>query len=149
MTSERHTILLIEDDPDDVFHIERAFRKAQVLHSLNVVGDGEQALAYLRGEPPFDDRSANPLPMLVLLDLKLPRVTGLQVLEWLKSQPGLRRIPVVVLTSSRESRDVEVAYDLGANSYLVKPVANQALTELAHRLNLYWLLLNQTPEVGA
>jgi CheY-like chemotaxis protein len=128
-------ILLVEDNPDDVLLMQRAFRKLNLVNPLHVVQDGEEAVQYLsRG-------SAN--PALVLLDLKLPRRSGLEVLEWLRAQPQYKRCPVVVLTSSREAPDVQAAYDLGANSYLIKPVEFQAFLDMVGTLNLYWLVLNQ------
>ena len=114
---------------------------------MAVVRDGDQAVAYLEGKGDYADRKQHPLPVVVLLDLKLPRRSGLEVLEWMRAQPDLRRIPVVVLTSSRESVDVNKAYDLGANSYLVKPVTFNDLVELITTLDLYWLILNERPDV--
>lgn len=143
----RHTLLLVEDDPFDVQLIRRALRKCGVDALLQVVSDGEAAIAYLSGEAPFGDRDQYPLPALVLLDLKLPRTSGLEVLAWRREQETLRRIPVVVLTSSRLAPDVNTAYDLGANSYLMKPVAPEGLQEIVRTLNLYWLTLNEKPEV--
>lgn len=140
-------ILLVEDNPDDVLLIRRAFRKAHIVNPLFVVGDGEQAIAYLSGTGPYADRRTYPLPMLILLDLKLPRVSGFEVLAWLRRQPRLKRMPVVVLTSSRESPDINRAYELCANSYLVKPVAFDDLLEMMKTLNLYWLILNEPPDV--
>jgi CheY-like chemotaxis protein len=148
MISDRPTILLVEDDPNDVLLIQRAFRKANLANPVQVATDGDEAVAYLEGQGEFVDRSAHPLPALVLLDLKLPRRSGLEVLEWMRAQPGLRRIPVAVLTSSRESIDVNRAYDLGANSYLVKPVGIESLIEMVKALDVYWLILNEPPEVG-
>lgn len=142
-----YTILLVEDDPNDVLLIQRAFRKANLVNSLEVVRDGEEAVVYLAGEGPYADRERFPLPVLMLLDLKLPRKAGLEVLGWLRQQPSLKRLPVVVLTSSRETADINRAYELCANSYLVKPVAFDALLEMVKTLNMYWLVLNQRPEV--
>jgi CheY-like chemotaxis protein len=141
-----HTVLLVEDDPDDVLLTQRAFKKANVANPLQVVTDGEEAVAYLSGQGRFADRGQYPLPMLLLLDLKLLRRSGLEVLEWLRAQPGLRRLPVVVLTSSKESQDVNRAYDLGVNSYLVKPVAFDSLQEMVQSLGFYWLMLNKSPD---
>jgi CheY-like chemotaxis protein len=141
-----HTVLLVEDDPDDVVLTQRAFKKANVANPLQVVTDGEEAVAYLSGQGRFADRGQYPLPMLLLLDLKLLRRSGLEVLEWLRAQPGLRRLPVVVLTSSKESQDVNRAYDLGVNSYLVKPVAFDSLQEMVQSLGFYWLMLNKSPD---
>ena len=142
-----YTILLVEDDSNDVFLIQRAFRKANLLNPLQVVEDGEAAVFYLAGEAPYNDRDRYPLPVLILLDLKLPRKSGLEVLEWLRQQPDLKRLPVVVLSSSKENREINRAYDLGANSYLVKPVAFEALLEMVTTLNLYWLIFNQKPKL--
>ncbi len=144
-----HTILLVEDDPNDVILIRRGFAKANLANPLEVVGDGEAAVAYLAGAEPYVDRQRHPVPVLVLLDLKLPRRSGLEVLEWMRSRPDLRRLPVVVLTSSREGNDINRAYDLGVNSYLIKPVGFDALLEMVKALNLYWMILNQPPEVGS
>jgi CheY-like chemotaxis protein len=141
-------ILLVEDDPNDALLLQRAFRKANLANPIQLVSDGDAAVSYLAGQAPYADRSRHPLPVLVLLDLKLPRRSGHEVLEWLRAQPGLRRLPVVVITSSKESVDVRRAYDLGANSYLVKPVGFDALIEMVKALNLYWLILNQPPEVA-
>lgn len=142
-----YTILLVEDDPNDVLLIQRAFRRANLVNPLQVVQDGEAAVLYLGGQGSYADRDRYPLPILILLDLKLPRLSGLEVLEWLRQQPRLKRLPVVVLTSSRENVDVNRAYDLGANSYLVKPVAFDGLMEMVRTLNQYWLILNEKPIV--
>ena len=142
-----YTILLVEDDPNDVFLIQRAFRKANLANPIQVMNDGEAAVQYLSGQEPYADRDRYPLPMLMLLDLKLPRRSGLEVLEWLKQQPKLKRVPVVVLTSSREHTDLNRAYDLGANSYLVKPVAFDSLLNMVQTLNQYWLIINESPNL--
>ena len=142
-----YTILLVEDDPNDVFLIQRAFRKANLANPIQVMNDGEAAVQYLSGQEPYADRDRYPLPMLMLLDLKLPRRSGLEVLEWLKQQPKLKRLPVVVLTSSREHTDLNRAYDLGANSYLVKPVAFDSLLNMVQTLNQYWLIINESPNL--
>ena len=146
MRDEKGTILLVEDDPDDVLLIRRAFTKAGVLDSMQIVGDGEGAVDYLGGSGAYSSRERFPLPAVILLDLKLPRKSGFEVLEWIRAQPGLRRIPVVVLTGSDQRSDVDRAFDAGANSYLVKPVGLDALTEMMKTLNLYWLLLNERPD---
>ena len=147
MAPSVHTILLVEDNPNDVILIERAFRKANIANPLQRVTDGEQAVAYLAGERPYAERARCPLPVLMLLDLKLPRKSGLEVLEWLRDQPSLKRLPVIVLTSSKEAVDINRAYELGANSYLVKPMAFDDLLNMIKALNLYWLILNEKPEV--
>lgn len=141
--SEEPTILVVEDSADDVLFIRRAFGKAGLVNRLRFLSDGESAIAFFEGAGEYGDRALHPLPGLVLLDLKLPRRSGFEVLERLRSLPDTRRTPVVVLTSSAEERDVGRAYDLGANSYLVKPVAFDELLELARRLDLYWLRTNR------
>lgn len=140
------TILLVEDNPDDVLLIKRAFKKAGLGHSLQIASHGEEAVDYLAGGGEFADREKHPFPALMLLDLQLPRRSGHEVLEWLRAQEGLRRLPVVVLTSSREPRDINRAYDLGANSYLVKPVSFDALLEMVQVIERYWLGLTERPE---
>lgn len=140
-------ILLVEDSPDDVVLIHRSFKKAQIAAQIHVVNDGEAAIRYLAGEGEFADREAHPLPNLVLLDLKLPLKSGFEVLAWIRANPDLRRTLVVVLTSSAELQDVRHAYDLGANSYLVKPVSPDAMQSMAAGLGLYWFSLNQAPPV--
>jgi CheY-like chemotaxis protein len=142
-------ILIVEDDPNDVLLIQRAFDKARILNPRQTVENGDDAVAYLAGEGSFADRQQHPFPVLVLLDLKLPRRSGLEVLEWIRGQAGLKRLPVVVLTSSKQATDVNRAYDLGANSYLVKPVGFDSLLELVKSLEVYWLILNQKPDVSA
>jgi CheY-like chemotaxis protein len=143
-----HTILLVEDDPNDILLTQRAFRKANLTNaSLQVVTDGDTAVAYLSGVGEYADRDHYPLPVVVLLDLKLPRRSGHEILRWLRQQPELKRLLVVVLTSSNQRSDVDQAYDLGANSYLVKPIGLAALVQVVQALNLYWLLLNEKPEI--
>jgi CheY-like chemotaxis protein len=143
-------VLLVEDDPSDYRLIQRAFNKlGQDFHMFRLV-DGEEALSYMSGDRPFDNRALHPMPQVVLLDIKLPRRSGFEVLQWLRRQDSpLRRIPVVMLTSSRHGADVNRAYDLGANSYLVKPDTNMQLEELASRFKEYWLSLNETPDLHA
>lgn len=142
-----NTILLVEDDPNDVLLIQRAFRKTKVNYTLQVLEDGEKAIDYLAGVGTYEDRDRYPIPVLLLLDLKLPRKSGHEVLAWLKQHQELKRLPVVVLTSSKESQDINQVYDLGANSYLVKPVAFDDLQQLVNMLNLYWLILNEKPHL--
>ena len=140
------TILLVEDNSTDALMVQRAFKKAHLMNPVQVVDDGDKAVAYLSGRGPYSDREKYPLPVLLLLDLKLPRRSGLEILEWLRRQEGLKRLPVVVLTSSKESSDVNRAYDLGANSYLVKPVDFDPLLEMVKTLGLYWVVMNEKPE---
>jgi CheY-like chemotaxis protein len=141
-------ILLVEDGADDIALMQRAFAKSQLANPVQVVTDGDQAIAYLSGMGTFADRDAYPLPVLVLLDLKLPRRSGHEVLEWIRAQPGLRRLPVAILTSSNESGDVNRAYDLGANAYLVKPVNFESLMDVVKALKLFWLILNESPDLA-
>ena len=146
-TKESLQILLVEDDPADVTLIQRALRKGGIINFIQVVRDGQQALDYLFAQGEYADRVKYPLPGLVLLDLKLPKVSGLEVLGRIKSAEMLKRIPVIALTSSTESKDINRAYDLGVNSYLVKPVEFAAFCEVAGKIKLYWLLLNESPDV--
>jgi CheY-like chemotaxis protein len=145
MVNDGETILMVEDRPADVLLIRRAFGKANIKNPLQVIGNGEDAIAYLAGTGAFTDRDASPLPCLILLDLKLPRKSGLEVLSWLRAQPELKRLPVIVLTSSKETSDVNRAYELGANSYLVKPVMFDTLLGMITTLGLYWLTMNESP----
>ncbi len=143
-------ILLVEDDPNDILFIQRAFRRSDLENpSIQVVRDGDEAVAYLSGEGNYANRNFYPLPGMILLDLKLPRRSGLEVLEWLRSQPVLKRIPVVILTSSKENIDVNRAYDIGVNSYLLKPVNYKALNEMIKTLNAFWLDLNCYPSIAS
>jgi CheY-like chemotaxis protein len=142
------TILLVEDDPNDIVLIQRAFAKAALVNPLRIVRDGEEAILYLGGSQDYADRGKYPLPSLILLDLKLPRKSGLEVLEWLRQQPSLRHVPVIVLTSSKEMRDINRAYELGANSYLVKPVGFEGLLEMVRAIGMYWVILNKGPEAS-
>jgi CheY-like chemotaxis protein len=143
--AKAHLILLAEDDDNDAFFVERAFKHVQIANPLYRVKDGEEAIAYLRGDGEHADRELFPVPNLLLLDLKMPRKNGFEVIAWLRQQPGLRRLPVIVLTSSREDPDVNRAYELGANTYLVKPVKFEGLVEMMKALNLYWLILAEKP----
>lgn len=147
MTTDSMPILLVEDDPNDVLLLQRALRKAQLANPVQVVRDGDEAVAYLAGEGEYGDRAQHPWPVLVLLDMKLPRKSGLEVLAWIRGQEGLKRLPVVMLTSSRESVDINRAYDLGVNSYLVKPVAFEDLVEMMKALRLYWVILSEKPQI--
>lgn len=147
MSIESSPVLLVEDDENDVLLIRRAFRKANVANPLRVVRDGEQAIDYLIGCASRVEYQDSPKPVLVLLDLKLPRKSGAEVLEWLQGQDGLRRLPVVVFTSSRQPEDVNRVYDLGANSYLVKPLVPDDLLEMVKTIEAYWLILNQAPDM--
>lgn len=141
------TVLLVEDSHNDILLLQRAHKMAKMNGQLQVVKDGEQAVAYLSGRNSYVDRDQHPLPTLILLDLKLPRKSGFEVLEWLRSQPVLKRLPVVVLTSSAQASDVNRAYELGANSYMVKPVRFDSLVNMLKALDLYWNTLNEKPDI--
>ena len=142
-----HSILLVEDNEDDALLVQRSMRRAGANCGIERLVDGAAAVRYLAGEGEFADRNRFPLPSLILLDLKLPLKNGFEVLAWIRAQPGLRRIPVVVLTSSKEDADLKRAYDLGANSYLVKRIGMDATTELIQTLGLYWLAYNERPSI--
>ncbi len=145
---DESNLMLVEDDPNDALLLERAFRKAGLLYPLNIVRDGDQAVDFLQGTGKYKDRVKYPLPGLMLLDLKLPRRSGHEVLKWVRSRPGLKRLPVIVLTSSSEPRDIVAAYDEGTNSYLVKPSNAELLAQMVAQLEKYWLTLNEGPELS-
>jgi len=140
-----HTLLVVEDDANDRFLIERAFRSAQIANPLQMVTDGDEAIAYLSGQGKYANRATHPLPILVLLDLKLPRRSGIEVLSWIRAHSKFATLPVVVLTSSPDGSDVRRAYEAGANSYLVKPVAFEGLHRMIESVGLFWLVLSRLP----
>jgi CheY-like chemotaxis protein len=139
-----HTILWVEDDADDAFLIGRAIKKAGLEQPM-LVTDGGEAVAYLSGTGTFSDRSAHPIHSLILLDLKLPKMSGFEVLQWIRGNPELRRIPVIMFTSSKAETDIDRAYDLGANAYLLKSVDHEDLVEALKRLRDFWMDLNLNP----
>ena len=147
LKNEVSTILLVEDDASDVILIKRAIRKTGIASSVHVIDNGDDAVEYLDGRGIYSDRECYLLPELLILDLKLPRRSGHEVLEWMKQQLKLRRLPVVVMSSSENTRDVNRAYDLGANSYLVKEASLNALFEKMKVLTNYWLVNNIAPEI--
>ncbi|MGF1514644.1 MAG: response regulator [Elainellaceae cyanobacterium] len=149
MTFNGYSILVVEDDSNDILFIQRAFRQVNAISPIHVVKDGDEAVDYLAGQGQYVDRDSYPLPALVLLDLKLPRRSGAEVLSWMRQQPIIRRIPVVVLTSSRENTDINRTYELGVSSYLVKPVSFEALSGMMSALDAYWLRLNEYPILTA
>lgn len=140
-------ILYAEDDENDAFLMQRAFRQAGVTHPLKVVPDGNMAVAYLEGSGLFANREEHPLPCLVILDLKMPGKSGFQVLSWLRSQPNSISLPALVLTSSNQDTDVQKAYQLGANGYLIKPGRPDELLKLVSGIKDYWLSENRAPDV--
>ncbi|HZM05993.1 MAG TPA: response regulator [Candidatus Saccharimonadales bacterium] len=138
-------VLQVEDDPNDVFLLKHAWKKAGVENSIQVASDGQQAIDYLQGAGKFADRDKFPLPCLVLLDLKLPYVMGLDVLKWIRQQSGTA-LPVVMLTASGEEVDVVAAYRLGANSFLTKPSEANKLEDMVKAIKHYWLTHNTLPQ---
>jgi CheY-like chemotaxis protein len=138
-------ILLVEDDDNDVLFLRSSWKKADIANALQVVTDGQKAVDYLSGLDQYVDRTAHPLPCLVLLDLNLPCKTGFEVLQWIRDHPEHGTLLVVVLTSSSAEKDAHRAYLLGANSYVVKPSSPEKLRELVNLLKLYWIGWNYAP----
>ncbi|PYV13609.1 MAG: two-component system response regulator [Acidobacteria bacterium] len=147
MQDKKHpiTILMADDDADDRLLTKKAFDSARLVNDFRTVADGEQLLAYLRQRDPFQDPAAAPRPGLVLLDLNMPRKDGREALAEIKQDPALRRIPVVVLTTSKSEEDVLRSYDLGANSYIRKPVTFESLVEVMKALGQYWFEIVDLP----
>ncbi len=142
---ERKTILLVEDNPDDVELTLRALKQYNVKNEITVVRDGAEALDYLFATGAYADRDASATPAVVILDLKLPKVDGLEVLQRMRADERTKLTPVVILTSSKEEKDMITGYKLGANSYVQKPVDFGQFIEAAQQLGLYWLILNEPP----
>jgi two-component system response regulator len=138
-------VLLVEDNPEDLELLLRAFKKANLGNCIEVARDGAEALDFVFGEGEFSGRALDDGPKVILLDLKLPKVDGLEVLQRIRSDPRTRTIPIVVLTSSREQSDIVESYRLGVNSYVVKPVSFEHFAGAVQQLGLYWLLLNEAP----
>jgi two-component system response regulator len=141
-------ILLVEDNPNDVELALHSLKQHNLANHVQVARDGAEALDFIFGTGPYAGRRLHDGPMMVLLDLKLPLVDGLEVLRRVKADPQTRALPVVVLTSSREERDVVESYQLGVNSYIVKPVDFEQFTEAVRQLGLYWVLLNEPPRLS-
>lgn len=139
-------ILLVEDNSDDVLLTLRAFKKRHILNEVKVMEDGAKALDFLFGKGEFEGRDMRDCPALILLDLKLPKVGGFEVLEAIKGDPCLKKVPVVILTSSVQDEDVVCGYEMGANSYIRKPVDFEVFVEKVAQLGMYWLMLNEAPE---
>ncbi len=144
---EKKIILLVEDNPDDVELTMRALKKNNIQNEVVMAPDGAEALEYLFGEGKYAGRNTGFMPQIVLLDLKLPKVSGLEVLQRLRADSRTKLLPVVILTSSKEEQDLVDGYSLGANSYIRKPVDFNQFTEAVRQLGLYWLLLNESPPV--
>ena len=147
MEKGQFSVLLVEDDLNDIFLVKRAFKMAQIRNPLQVVTDGQEAINYLRGSGKYSDREHYPLPKLVVMDIKMPRKSGFEVLEWIKSDSILRRIPVVIVSSSDNPADINRAYELGANAYMVKPVDFRAVEHLFESITHYWGLECAKPEI--
>jgi CheY-like chemotaxis protein len=145
--SDQAVVLLVEDNEDDMALVRRAFAKGKVVNPLHVVGSGEEALEYLLGTGRYANRSEYPLPELMLLDLDLPGIDGFQVLRWLRQQPELKALRVVVLTASDALTDANQAYQLGANSFLVKPIDFDEFVNVTNAIQGYWLWTSRSPEV--
>ena len=142
-------ILLVDDNPDDVEMTLMAFGKNNIVNEVVVVHDGQEALDYLFGTGLWKGRDTLALPHMVLLDLNMPKVSGLQVLSRMRADPRTKLLPVVILTTSSEDKDIISSYDLGANSYVRKPVDFEQFVEAVRQLGLYWLVLNERPPAGA
>jgi CheY-like chemotaxis protein len=146
--NEEQTILLVEDSEDSLFILRAALERAGCNHPLQEVHNGDQAIAYLKGEGPYADRAKFPLPAVMLLDLSMPKKNGFDVLAWVRAQPGLKRLMIVVLTASNRSEDVERAFDLGASSFLVKPIGLETLAAMMRCL-CDWIQYNHFPPLVA
>ncbi|RJQ76589.1 MAG: response regulator [Desulfobacteraceae bacterium] len=138
-------ILLVEDNPDDVKLTMRALAKSRIMNGIVVAEDGIEALDYLRGKGKFAERDTSIMPQVILLDLKMPKMDGLEVLQCIRAEEKTRLLPVVILTTSREERDLVESYKLGANSYVRKPVDFNQFVEAVRQLGLYWMVLNEAP----
>ena len=145
---DQQVILIAEDREDDILLIQRALKGANVRNPLQVVRNGEEVIAYLKGKAKFANRDEFPLPSLLLLDLKMPRVDGFEVLRWVRGQPTLKAMRIIVLTSSDRINDVTLAYQLGANSFLVKPLSFSDFVQTSKVLKGYWLWMSQSPETS-
>jgi len=141
------TVLLVEDDLNDIFLVKRAFKRAQVTNPLQVVTDGAEAIQYLQGKGKYSDRRTYPLPKLIVMDIRMPRKTGFEVLEWVKNDGQLKRIPVIIVSSSDSPQEINRAYELGANAYMIKPMDFKSVENLFQSITHYWGLECAKPEV--
>jgi len=148
MENQKFTVLLVEDDLNDIFIVKRAFKMADIPTPLQVVTDGQEAIAYLRGDGKYAERDAFPLPKLMVMDIRMPLRNGFEVLEWVKQgERLLRRIPIVIVSSSDNPGDINRAYELGANAYMVKPMNFRAVEHLFETITHYWGLECAKPEL--
>ena len=148
METKPFSVLLVEDDDNDVVLVKHTLKKAQIQNPLQVVNDGEEAVEYLKGDGKYEDRERWPLPELIVMDIKMPRLSGFDVLEWLKGNGGpLRRIPIVIVSSSDNPDDINRAYELGANAYMVKPMDSRGVEHLFQTITHYWGLECAKPEL--
>jgi CheY-like chemotaxis protein len=138
-------ILQVEDDDNDVFFLHHAFEQADVRNPVHRARDGQEAIDYLSGQGPYADRFQHPVPGLILLDLQIPRRSGIEVLEWMRKQPGVSCLPVIVYSGSAQQSDVDALYRLGANAYVVKPASMEEHIELARHIKGFWLRFNEPP----
>ena len=145
--TENETILLVDDSENDLILMRRAFQKAEFNNPLREVRNGEEAIAYLKGEGVYDDRDQFPIPVVMLLDLNMPRLNGFEVLAWVQTQPALKHLSIIILTASLRMEDVERAYDLGAHSFLVKPPSLEKLVAMIRCLR-DWLQYNHFPPLN-
>ena len=148
MSHHHDVILLAEDNDDHITLILRAFRKGSLINPIFVVKDGEEVIQYLRGVGKFENRDEYPLPSLLLLDLRMPKMNGFEVMEWIRQHPFFKPLRIVVLTTSEDMRDVNRAYQLGANSFLVKPMDLSGFTAIADAIQGHWLWLSKAPEIS-
>jgi len=149
MAKDRPTLLIVEDNEDDIFFVERIFKQIGARCELRFARDGMEAIAYLSGQSPFNDRAKYPMPTIILMDLKMPRRNGFEVLEWMHNQPEIKLIPTIVVTSSTLQEDVTRAYRLGANAVMNKPVDKDSLLQMLKSFHIYWTDFVEMPEVKA
>ncbi len=144
---DKKIILLVEDNPSDVALTRRAFEKSKIVNELIAIEDGKEALEYLQGAGKYSGRDRNILPIVVLLDIKLPLIDGITLLKTIRNDPRLRRLPVVMLTSSKEESDLAESYDHGVNGFIRKPVCSREFEKTIETFSLFWLLINEPPPV--
>jgi CheY-like chemotaxis protein len=148
MQRKLFSVLLVEDDENDVVLVTHTFKKAQIQNPLQVVTDGAEAVEYLKGDGKYENRERWPLPELIVMDIKMPRLSGFEVLEWVKGNGGpLRRIPIVIVSGSDNPDDINRAYELGANAYMVKPMDSRGVEHLFQSITHYWGLECAKPEL--